>query len=298
MNALKNMLNQYKNSKINEQTKIREILQQTALLGLERHGFFEKAAFYGGTALRILHGLDRFSEDLDFTLLKSNPDFDFVPFLEGMRKELATFGFDLDVVRKTKQVDTSILSAFMKMNTIKLYLAIGQEKRARSINHNEKIQIKLEVDVDPPLHFRIENRLVTNPTAFYVLTLHRSDLFGGKMHAILYRAWKGRIKGRDWYDLIWYIQNKIPLNLGYLESCMRQAGNLEKNESLDRNKLLAMLRKRIQEIDWESAKADMLPFISDPDRLNIWSPQFFSDLVEHLVVERTDQELGLDAKNI
>ena len=78
------MIEHYRNSKIQEQTKIREILQQAALLGLERHGIFEKAAFYGGTALRILYGLDRFSEDLDFTLLKPDPKFDFTPFLEGM----------------------------------------------------------------------------------------------------------------------------------------------------------------------------------------------------------------------
>lgn len=285
MNALKNMLNHYKSSKINDQTKIREILQQTALLGLERHGFFEKAAFYGGTALRILHGLDRFSEDLDFTLLKPNPAFDFAPFLEGMRRELAAFGFDMDVATKLKNVETSVISAFMKMNTIKLYLAIGDEKKSKSFNHNEKIQIKLEVDIDPPLHFRTENHLVSNPTTFYVLSLHQSDLFAGKMHAILYRAWKGRVKGRDWYDLIWYIQNKIPLSLRYLESCMYQAGNLKETDSLSRNKVLEMLRDKIQHIDWESAKSDMLPFIPDPERLQIWSPQFFSDLIKQLLVE-------------
>jgi hypothetical protein len=285
MNALNNMLNRYNNMKINEQTKIREILQQTALLGLERHGFFEKAAFYGGTALRILHGLDRFSEDLDFTLLKPDLTFDFVPFLEGMRKELSMFGFEMDVAVKTKNIETSVVSAFLKMNTIKLYLAIGDEKKTKFINHNEKIQIKLEVDIDPPPYFRTENRLVSNPTTFYVLTLCQSDLFSGKMHAILYRSWKERIKGRDWYDLIWYIQNKIPLSLRYLESCMRQAGNLEKSDSLNRNKILEMLRAKIQGIDWESAKADMLTFIPDPDRLKIWSSQFFLDLIEHLLVE-------------
>lgn len=285
MNALENMLNQYKNSKITEQTKIREILQQTALLGLGRHGFFEKAAFYGGTALRILYGLDRFSEDLDFTLLKSDPAFDFTPFLEGMRKELATLGFEMDVAIKTKNIETSVISAFMKMNTIKLYLAIGDEKKSKSFNHNEKIQIKIEVDIEPPAHFRTENRLVSNPTTFYVLTLHPSDLFGGKMHALLYRAWKGRIKGRDWYDLIWYIQNKIPLSLRYLESCMQQAGNLEKNDSLNRNRVLEMLRSKIAGIDWEKAKADMVSFIPDPERLKIWSRPFFLELIEHLLVE-------------
>lgn len=279
------IFNRYEKSKISEQTKIREILQQTALLGLERHGFFEKAAFYGGTALRILYGLDRFSEDLDFTLLKPNENFDFTPFLEGMKKELSSFGFNMDVTKKVKSKETSIVSAFMKMNTIELYLAIGEEKRAKKVIHNEKIQIKLEVDVSPPSHARFENHLVLNPVTFYVLTLHKSDLFAGKMSAILYRAWKGRVKGRDWYDLIWYIQNKVPLSLSYLQACMTQAENVEGKEFLDRSQLIEILNLKIQSIDWESAKADMRSFISNPERLDIWSPQFFSALINHLQVE-------------
>ncbi len=279
------MIEHYQNSKIQEQTKIREILQQVALLGLERHGIFEKAAFYGGTALRILYGLDRFSEDLDFTLLTPDPEFDFTPYLEGMKRELASFGFEMEVLQKKKNIDTSVLSAFMKVNTIQLYLAIGDEKKSKATNHNEKVQIKLEIDTDPPPHCRVQNRLVLNPVSFYVLTLHQGDLFAGKMHAALYRAWKGRVKGRDWYDIIWYITNKIPLSLTYLEACMHQAGHLYANESLDRNTLLELIHKKINTIDWASAKADMSPFISDPERLNIWSPHYFHEVIEHLKVE-------------
>jgi predicted nucleotidyltransferase component of viral defense system len=282
---IKSMLNRYEKTKISEQTKIREVLQQTALLGLEREGFFEKAAFYGGTALRILYGLDRFSEDLDFTLLEPKENFDFTPFLEGMRNELSSLGFNMEVTKKVKSIETSIVSAFMKMNTIELYLAIGEETKAKSIIHNEKIQIKLEVDINPPCRPRLENRLVLNPVAFYVLTLHKSDLFAGKMSAILFRAWKGRVKGRDWYDLIWYIQNKVPLSLSYLEACIKQAGYLKATDYLDSQRVIEMLHAKIQSIDWESAKADMRSFISDPLKLEIWSPQFFSDLVKHLQVE-------------
>jgi predicted nucleotidyltransferase component of viral defense system len=283
MNALKAMLNQYKQIKINEQTKIREILQQTALLGLQRHHFFEHAAFYGGTALRILYELDRFSEDLDFTLLNPNPQFDFTPFLDGMKKELAAFGFEMEVSTKTKNIDTAITSAFMKINTMKLYLAIGEEKKR--VNHNEKIQIKLEIDTDPPLHFRTQNHLVSQPTTFYVLTLHQSDLFAGKMHAVLFRAWKERIKGRDWYDFIWYIRNKIPLSLRYLASCMHQAGTLKAPTSLSRQLVIDMLHAKIQKIDWDKAKLDILPFIADPKQLDLWNTQFFTDLSEQLIVE-------------
>jgi len=279
---IKSIYDRYEKSKIREQTKVREILQQTALLGLERQGFFEKAAFYGGTALRILYGLDRFSEDLDFTLLKPEEDFDFGPFLEGMAKEIKSFGFNMEVTKKVKNNESHIHSAFMKMNTIELYLAIGEEAKAQKLPHNEKIQIKLEVDVNPPGPARFENKLVLNPTTFYVLTLHKSDLFAGKMSAALYRAWKGRVKGRDWYDLIWYIQNQVPISLPYLEACLKQTGN---DEPLNRKRLIELLNDKIQSIDWESAKADVRTFISDPRALDIWSPKFFSDLVNHIQIE-------------
>lgn len=279
------MIAHYQNAKIQEQTKIREVLQQTALLGLERQGLFEKAAFYGGTALRILYGLDRFSEDLDFTLLKPDHEFDFAPYLEGIKKEFAAFGFEIEVSQKKKNIETSVQSAFLKVNTIQLYLAIGDKDKSKNLPHNEKIQIKLEVDTDPPPLFRLQNRLVLNPVSFYVLTLHQSDLFAGKMHAALYRAWKGRIKGRDWYDIVWYVTNKIPLSLTYLASCMRQANNLGPKDSLNRSQLLTLLHERIETIDWAKAKADMQAFIINPERLDIWSSQYFHALCEQLLVE-------------
>lgn len=285
---IRQMIEHYKPLKISEQTKVREILQQAALLGLERQGFFEKAAFYGGTALRILYGLDRFSEDLDFTLLTPNPKFDFKPFLEGLKKELSSLGFEMEISQKMKTIETPILSAFMKMNTLELLLTIGEEtkqKQKKQINPKEKIQIKLEIDTNPPLGFRVENKLVLNPTSFYVLTLHKSDLFAGKMHAILFRTWKNRVKGRDWYDLIWYIQKKIPLNLRYLESALKQSDQFPLSENFNKEILVEMLRSKIQTIDWEAAKLDMRPFISDPERLAIWSPNFFTDLLEHLAIE-------------
>lgn len=277
------MLERYPTPKITEQTRVREILQQTALLGLERQGFFEKAAFYGGTALRILYGLDRFSEDLDFTLLKPNPQFDFTPFLEGLQRELTSFNFHMEMSQKTKNQETGIVSAFLKANTIQFLITIGEDTKA--INHNEKIKIKLEVDTDPPLHFRVENRLVLNPTSFYALTLHQSDLFGGKMHAVLCRNWKGRIKGRDWYDLIWYIKNNIPLSIDYLEQRMRQTGHFIEKRELTSDDVIDRLHDKIQKIDWKNATEDVRPFLADPGVLDIWSSSFFEDLIQKLSFE-------------
>lgn len=265
--------------------KIREILQQTALLGLSRHQFFEHAVFYGGTALRILYGLDRYSEDLDFSLIKPNPDFNFTPFLEGMHRELGAMGFELDVAVHKKNPDTGIWSAFLKANTFSLLLSIHEKTKLKGIHPEQKIQIKLEIDTDPPLaHLPLESKLVKNPVPFYVATYAISDLFAGKMHAVLCRNWQKRIKGRDWYDLIWYIQSEIPVNLTHLQERMRQTNHLQAGEKFGKRELLERLHKRIDEINWESAKSDVGFFIADKRRLDIWSSQFFHDIIAHLRV--------------
>lgn len=262
--------------------KMREILQQVALLGLYRHHFFEHAAFYGGTALRILYGLDRYSEDLDFSLIKSNAHFDFTPFLEGMHRELEAMGFDLDVKVKDKNTETGIWSAFLKGNTLSLMLSMQDRGQLKGVHPDQKIQIKLEIDTDPPLiDLPLESRLITVPVPFYVVTYAKADLFAGKMHAVLCRQWQKRIKGRDWYDLIWYIQKGIPVDLNHLQARMRQTKHLDEID-LSAVELLKRLHDKIDQIDWSLAKADVEVFIADKSRLNIWSSAFFHDLVEHL----------------
>lgn len=263
--------------------KLREILQQTALLGLARHHFFEHAVFYGGTALRILYGLDRYSEDLDFSLINSTSDFDFTPFLEGMHRELLGMGFELDVSIRKKNEETGIWSAFLKADTYSLLLSIHEKTKIKGIHPEQKIQIKLEIDTDPPLsHLPFETKLIKNPVPFYVTTYDMADLFAGKMHAVLCRNWKNRIKGRDWYDLIWYIQNNVPMNLSHLKERMRQTQHLGLKEELDPKALIERLHKKIDAIDWNLAKADVAVFIADKRKLDIWSNQFFKDIIEHL----------------
>jgi len=280
--SIKKMLDSYTNG-TSTLDKIREILQQTALLGLARHQFFEHAAFYGGTALRILYGLDRYSEDLDFSLIKPKADFDFNPFLEGMHQELKAMGFELEVSVRKKNADTGILSAFLKANTFTLLLSLHGNSMTKGIHPDQKIQIKLEIDTDPPLsHLPLESKLVKNPIPFYVATYAIVDLFAGKMHAALCRNWQNRIKGRDWYDLIWYIQSGVPVNLSHLRERMRQTNHLKCDENLGEKELLQRLHKRIDEIDWELAKSDVAVFITDKRRLDIWSNAFFHDIISHL----------------
>ncbi len=265
--------------------RLREILQQTALLGLARHHFFEHAVFYGGTALRILYGLDRYSEDLDFSLLRPNLDFNFTPFLEGMHRELEAFGFQLDIVVREKNAETGIWSAFLKANTLSLTLSIFEKAKIKGIHPEQKIQIKLEIDTDPPLeHLPTEIKLIKNPVPFYVATYSLGDLFAGKVHAALCRKWQKRIKVRDWYDLIWYIQKGVPVNLTHLKERLRQTKHLQVGEKFEEKELLERLHAKIDEIDWGLAKIDVAVFIADKSKLDIWSSKFFHDMISHLKI--------------
>lgn len=281
--SIKKMLERYSDS-MPQADKLREILQQAALLGLARHRFFEHAVFYGGTALRILYGLDRYSEDLDFSLIRPNPDFDFSPFLQGMHRELEALGFELEVTERRKNEETGILSAFLKTNTLILMLSIEGKSKIKGIHPEQKLQVKLEIDVDPPSVIATESKLIQNPVPFYVITYRIVDLFAGKMHAVLCRAWKHRVKGRDWYDLIWYVLSGIPVNLTYLRDKMCQTGHLNPKEKLDEARLRQLLKTRIDQIDWALAKKDVSAFVIDKSRLDLWSREFFHDLTQHLRV--------------
>jgi predicted nucleotidyltransferase component of viral defense system len=281
--VLREMINKYRPSSLKEKDILREILQQSALLGLSRLQFFEHAAFYGGTALRILHGLDRFSEDLDFSLLKPNPHFNFQPFLDGLQREMVSLGFQVEVTPKNE--GSPIFSAFVKGNTLKLLLTIAEEGKIPKTSHpEEKIRIKMEIDTNPPPEFNVETKLVLNPTPFYVLTYCLPDLFAGKMHAMLCRTWKERIKGRDWYDFVWFLQKGVPVHLSHLTKRMQQSKHLADNEELDKEKLLSLLKDKISKINWEHAKNDVRAFLHDPKRIDLWSSSFFLDLLPHLKI--------------
>ncbi|MFH1830554.1 MAG: nucleotidyl transferase AbiEii/AbiGii toxin family protein, partial [Pseudomonadota bacterium] len=199
--AIVRMLSRYPSRSTEDTVRaLREILQEVALLGLWRSKFFEKAAFYGGTALRIFHGLDRFSEDLDFSLLKPMPSFDLGSYGDALQTEVRAFGFDIKVTSKKKIKESAVQSAFMKADTLKHLLIIKPlMKNIAAVPRNQKIKIKIEVDTDPPPGFETETQFALQPISFSVRTYALPDLFAGKMHAILCRRWKSRVKGRDWY---------------------------------------------------------------------------------------------------
>ncbi|MEA1910267.1 MAG: nucleotidyl transferase AbiEii/AbiGii toxin family protein [Spirochaetota bacterium] len=264
---------------------LKEIVQQISLLGLSRQGFFFKAAFYGGTALRIGHGLNRFSEDMDFTLLTPEPDFSLEKYLLGVEQELLSYELKFSVQKINKKINTPIESAFIKGNTLAILISIDNIKLPKAGTHkNELLKIKMEIDTDPPQPSGMcETLFLKNPIPFSYSILQLSSLFAGKLHAIISRDYPGgRVKGRDFYDFIWYVNKKVSPDLQYLEAKLKQSGKLGKKEQLSLDKLKILLSDKISTIDFAEAGKDVAPFIKDEFALNVWSTEFFSYLIQTL----------------
>ncbi len=263
---------------------LREILQELALLGLWRARFFEHAAFYGGTALRILHGLDRYSEDLDFSLLRPTPGFSLEGYGAALRKEVASFGFDVAFERRKKSQVTAIESAFLKTNTLHELIRIeASEALLRGIHPGAQLKIKLEIDTDPPGGFTTETRYLLQPIPFSVRVYALPDLFAGKLHAVLFRKWGRRVKGRDWYDLVWFAALHPQVNLAHLEQRMRQSGDWLEKKPLDAATLKRLLLDRIEQLDIDHACSEVAPFVRDRRALEIWSADFFADVIGRII---------------
>lgn len=258
---------------------LREIMQRVALAGLHRGRFFEKASFYGGTALRIFYGLNRFSEDLDFSLLKEDPEFSLDTYLKYIEEEFIALGLKVSVRTKVKSVESNIESAFLKSETIWSELLLEYSLPQIGLTHSPSIKIKIEVDTRPPMGFEAEEKLLLKPYSFYVKCFKKEDLFAGKMHALLFRKWKNNVKGRDWYDLEWYIQKGISLNLNHFLLRAKDSGDWQ-YDTITEGEFRELMNHRIEEVDIEKAKADVIRFIANPNQLDIWSKQYFIDLVK------------------
>ncbi len=269
---------------------LHEIIQEIALLGLFRSGFFSKAAFYGGTALRIFYGLDRFSEDLDFSLLNPDPNFEFRNYTKYVQEELGAYGFKMNVEEKKKKTDMAVRSAFIKGNTIINFMKIESiSLPVKGINENEKLKIKLEIDTDPPPGAEYEVKYQLDPIPYSVKLFSLPSLFAGKVHAVLCRSWKNRVKGRDFYDYLWYLSNNVELDLDHLANRMKQTGHLNESEELSKSKLKRKLEDRFSTIDFQQARNDVLPFISNPRKLQLWSEDFFNSLTRDKLIIRSKE---------
>lgn len=267
---------------------MKEVMQEIVLCGLSRAGFFKKAAFYGGTALRIFYGLDRFSEDLDFSLMAVDEDFDITPYFPILQKEIAAFNLrvQLGVTDKTKS--SQIRSAFLKGNTKEhLLLFYPEDVEADHVPANEVIKIKFEIDVNPPSYAAFERKYRLIPLPYEVNLYDEASLFAGKIHAVIGRSWRNRIKGRDLYDYVFYLSRNTEVNIRHLQARLIQSGHFADTQMLTLDGVKQLLCERFTEIDFEQAKADVLPFIKDTTLINLWGADFFQQITAELKEHRT-----------
>lgn len=247
-----------------------QVMQQIVLAGLQKGGFFEHAAFYGGTCLRIFHGLPRFSEDMDFTLVEKNPAIHLENYFQPIREVFALTGKDVVITKKEKLHFGRVESAFLKEDTTAYDIAFQTEKT---------IKVKIELDTNPPLLFDMEQKLMMQPYSTMIRCLTLPDLFAGKMHALVFRNWKTRIKGRDWYDFEWYIRHNIPLHFAHLQERIREFNGQE----VTRDEFMHLLRERLANANISQVKEDVLPFVNNPSELDIWSNEYFGLLADRLI---------------
>ena len=281
---LETMLATYETTTVDERKQaLREIVQEIILCGLSRAGFFGQAAFYGGTALRIFHGLDRFSEDMDFSLREPDFGFDLSRYLTSAQRECEAWGLHFRAEERVKKKQSAIRSAFLKGNTREhLITLFSDDGVADAIAPGEPLRIKLEVDTDPAPCATFERRYRLLPAPSEVGLYDAPSLFAGKVHAVVARAWRSRTKGRDLYDYVFYRSRGTRVNLAHLREKLVQTGHVDSWESFSIEDVRALLCDRFARIDFEQAKDDVLPFVSDARTLDVWSADFFVAITQGL----------------
>ncbi len=254
-----------------EDHAIREITQEVILAALSRTGFFGHALFQGGTCLRVFHGLNRFSEDLDFILNDPDPGFDLGPFLNGIVTELHAFGYRPEINDRSSS-DSTVKKAFIKDDSLGKLVQFSYTARTGPA---KKIRIKIEVDVNPPAGTGTELHYLDFPFVASVAVQDPPSLFAGKIHALLCRRYD---KGRDWYDFLWYTAHRTRVNYVFLSSALMQLGPW-KGDTLrcDTEWVGRELSKKIKQIDWGAIVADVRDFvpISEHRSLELWSSELF-----------------------
>ncbi|MDA3950475.1 MAG: nucleotidyl transferase AbiEii/AbiGii toxin family protein [Spirochaeta sp.] len=261
-----------------EEHALREITQEVILAALSRHGFFGDALFQGGTCLRIFHGLNRFSEDLGFILKEPDPDFDLLPFLNGIGNELDAYGYRVEITDRSSSA-SAVRKAFIKDDSLGRLVSLSFASRSGPL---KKIRVKLEVDVNPPSGSGTELRYQDFPFLASVAVQDRASLFAGKIHALLCREY---IKGRDWYDFLWYTAQHVEVNYRFLSSALMQAGPWQ-GETLhvDAEWVQTALIQAIEKINWKETAIDVRRFVpaSEQTSLDLWSRELFLEQVRKI----------------
>lgn len=259
-----------------ELNAFKEVAQEIVLSALSRAEFFKYGAFQGGTALRILHGLSRFSEDLDFVLFSPDATFEWKTFFQEIKLEFNSFGFELEAKDRSK-ADDVVKKAFLKQKSFGQVLKLQYE---RSRADTQVVTIKLEVDTNPPKGSTFESKIVTFPEPFSIVAQDLPSLFSGKLHALLCRDY---VKGRDWFDFIWYVARQTPVNFQQLQNALEQQGPWRNsNITVDARWVLHNLASKVEAIDWDAARRDVQQFVRLRQRrsLELWSRDYLNSVLE------------------
>ena len=284
MKLIEEMIKQY-NPETTDEVKavLKEILQSIVLVGLSRSGFFNKASFYGGTALRIFYGLNRYSEDLDFTLNEKDEKFNFNQYFKVIKDVALSYGLELEISYKEKKADTPIESDFAKLNTYQTMIKLKVDSNLTKYLHKDELmKVKFEVDCNPSSGFNIESKWLDNPEFASINVLDLPSLFSGKIHAILCRTYKNNVKGRDYYDFLFYIKKRIKPNLEYLKNKLIETGKLNVDDEFNSEVLKKMLIEKIQTVDFTQVKHDAQKFLFKNENLDYYSKDLFIDMINKL----------------
>lgn len=259
-----------------EEHALKEILQEIALYGLANTNFFDKAIFHGGSALRILYGLPRFSEDLDFLLKKPNPHFQWEPYMDAIIATCKQYGVHPEITDKSR-VSKTVKKMFLKDDSIGKVIDL-------SFAHHpgKKLAIKFEIDTNPPLGSTLDIKFLEFPLDYSITAQDLSSSFAGKCHALLCREY---IKGRDWYDFTWYVAKKVSPNFIFLSNALDQQGPwANKKNIVTPDWFVEAMQQKIKHVDWNKAADDVSPFLNIQDKkaLNLWGVDFFIDKLNKL----------------
>jgi len=284
MSTIEEIIKTYNPETINDNKAIlREIVQSIVLVGLSRTDFFKKASFYGGTALRIFYDLNRYSEDLDFTLNNVDKNFSITPFIESIKNVALSYGLELEISIKQKQISTPVESAFAKINTYQTFINLKMNSELTKLLHkDEVIKVKFEIDCEPALGFIVENKWIDMPEFAPVIVLDEASLFAGKLHAILCRNYKNTVKGRDYYDFLFYVRRGISPNLNYLRNKLINTGKINEKDTFNIEVLKEMLIKRFEQVDFEQVKNDTERFIINNEDLSTYSKDLFVQMAKKI----------------
>jgi hypothetical protein len=221
---------------------------------------------------------------LDFSLLESDPNFSLAPYFSVIIDEFESLGIRVSIREKDKRIKTPIESAFLKSETIWQELVLEDVVKQHGISSNKSIKIKIEIDRIPPLGFDTEEKLLVRPFSFYVNCFSLPSLFAGKLHALLFRKWKNRVKGRDWYDMEWYIRKGVPLNTQHFLNRALETSDWNE-ETITSEQILQLLTEKINAVSFESVTEDVRRFIPNDEKLKIWSLNYFKDLIQKMKFE-------------